>query len=127
MAAVWQQIFAIDARFNAYRTPNCPQYRMRILCLHCVALLYISFVKSGCCSSISIIATSGCCTGVRGSVVDFFRSSFCCYKPSNLVVYRVANGLQPVRSHGCLIPTPKAPSFDPLFQFVSVVFWLFTM
>ncbi|XP_076454343.1 WD repeat-containing protein 13-like [Babylonia areolata] len=27
MAAVWQQVLAIDAKFNAYRAPNCPQFR----------------------------------------------------------------------------------------------------
>ncbi|KAI0220358.1 WD repeat-containing protein 13 [Lamellibrachia satsuma] len=27
MAAVWQQVLALDARYNAYRTPNNPQFR----------------------------------------------------------------------------------------------------
>ncbi|XP_033118477.1 WD repeat-containing protein 13-like [Anneissia japonica] len=27
MAAVWQQVLAVDARYNAYRTPNNPQFR----------------------------------------------------------------------------------------------------
>ena len=27
MAAVWQQALALDARYNAYRTPNNPQFR----------------------------------------------------------------------------------------------------
>ncbi|XP_013417512.1 WD repeat-containing protein 13-like [Lingula anatina] len=27
MAAVWQQVLAVDARFNAYRVPNNPQFR----------------------------------------------------------------------------------------------------
>ena len=26
MAAVWQQVLAIDARYNAYRSPNNPQF-----------------------------------------------------------------------------------------------------
>ena len=26
MAAVWQQVLALDARFNAYRAPNNPQF-----------------------------------------------------------------------------------------------------
>ena len=27
MAAVWQQVLAVDAKFNAYRAPNSPQFR----------------------------------------------------------------------------------------------------
>ncbi|KAL5018934.1 hypothetical protein ScPMuIL_004656 [Solemya velum] len=27
MAAVWQQVLALDAKYNAYRTPNSPQFR----------------------------------------------------------------------------------------------------
>jgi hypothetical protein len=26
MAAVWQQVLALDAKFNAYRAPNSPQF-----------------------------------------------------------------------------------------------------
>jgi hypothetical protein len=31
MAAVWQQALALDAKFNAYRTPNNPQFSMNLL------------------------------------------------------------------------------------------------
>ncbi|XP_028669419.1 WD repeat-containing protein 13 [Erpetoichthys calabaricus] len=31
MAAVWQQVLAVDARYNAYRTPNFPQFRTQYI------------------------------------------------------------------------------------------------
>ncbi|XP_069503614.1 WD repeat-containing protein 13 isoform X1 [Ambystoma mexicanum] len=31
MAAVWQQVLAVDARYNAYRTPNYPQFRTQYI------------------------------------------------------------------------------------------------
>lgn len=27
MTAVWQQVLALDARYNTYRAPNNPQFR----------------------------------------------------------------------------------------------------
>lgn len=30
MTAVWQQALALDAKFNAYRTPNNPQFSKNI-------------------------------------------------------------------------------------------------
>lgn len=31
MAAVWQQVLAVDARYNAYRTPTFPQFRTQYI------------------------------------------------------------------------------------------------
>uniref|UniRef100_UPI00398E4F19 WD repeat-containing protein 13-like n=1 Tax=Pristiophorus japonicus TaxID=55135 RepID=UPI00398E4F19 len=31
MAAVWQQVLAVDARYNAYRTSNFPQFRTQYI------------------------------------------------------------------------------------------------
>ncbi|XP_060039630.1 WD repeat-containing protein 13 isoform X1 [Erinaceus europaeus] len=31
MAAVWQQVLAVDARYNAYRTPSFPQFRTQYI------------------------------------------------------------------------------------------------
>ncbi|XP_058873476.1 WD repeat-containing protein 13 isoform X2 [Acipenser ruthenus] len=31
MAAVWQQVLAVDARYNAYRTPSAPQFRTQYI------------------------------------------------------------------------------------------------
>ncbi|CAN0026813.1 unnamed protein product [Lampetra planeri] len=31
MASVWQQVLAVDARYNAYRTPNNPQFRTQYI------------------------------------------------------------------------------------------------